>query len=102
MFAITLAMAPVVHGQIQPGNLFGQVLDQQGMPLPGVTLTLEGQGAPQVQVSNAQGEFRFVGIPPSTNHLKAETRRFRHGRLSQHPDSSWSEHHDRHYDGRGA
>ena len=71
MFAITLAMAPVVHGQIQPGNLFGQVLDQQGMPLPGVTLTLEGQGAPQVQVSNAQGEFRFVGIPPSTNHLKA-------------------------------
>jgi hypothetical protein len=62
--------------QLQTGNLFGTVMDEQGSPLPGVTVTLEGQAAPQVQVTNAQGEFRFLGLGPSNYQLKAELEGF--------------------------
>jgi len=62
--------------QLQTGNLFGTVMDEQGSPLPGVTVTLTGQAAPQVQVTNAQGEFRFVGLSPSSYQLKAELEGF--------------------------
>src|SRR4030081_4005166 len=48
--------------QLQTGNLYGKVVDQKGSPLPGVTLTLVTGVAPQVQVSNAQGEFRFLSL----------------------------------------
>jgi hypothetical protein len=58
--------------QLQTGNLYGKVVDQKGSPLPGVTLTLETGEAPQVQVSNAQGEFRFLSLAPATYKLKAE------------------------------
>src|SRR5215210_5900659 len=62
--------------QLQTGNLFGTVMDEQRSPLPGVTVTLTGQAAPQVQVTNAQGEFRFVGLSPSSYQLKAELEGF--------------------------
>jgi hypothetical protein len=62
--------------QLQTGNLFGTVMDEQGSPLPGVTVTLTGQAAPQVQVTNAQGEFRFLGLSPASYQLKAELEGF--------------------------
>ncbi len=62
--------------QLQTGNLFGTVFDEQVSPLPGVTITLAGGGAPQVQISNAQGEFRFVGLAPGRYLLKAELEGF--------------------------
>ncbi len=62
--------------QLQTGNLFGTVVDEQGSPLPGVTVTLAGQAAPQVQVTNAQGEFRFLGLGPASYQLKAELEGF--------------------------
>jgi hypothetical protein len=52
--------APAI-GQAQTGNLNGWIVDQQGSPLPGVTVTLSCDGAPeQVQVSDEQGRFRFT------------------------------------------
>src|SRR5688572_29941883 len=62
--------------QLQTGNLFGTVVDEQGSPLPGVTVTLTGQGAPQVQVTDAQGVFRFPSLGPSSYQLKAELEGF--------------------------
>jgi len=62
--------------QLQTGNLYGTVMDEQGSPLPGVTVTLTGQAAPQVQVTNAQGEFRFLGLSPASYQLKAELEGF--------------------------
>ncbi len=63
--------------QLQTGNLFGTVMDEQGSPLPGVTVTLTGTaGVPQVQVTNAQGEFRFLGLGPGSYQLKAELEGF--------------------------
>jgi hypothetical protein len=62
--------------QLQTGNLFGKVTDQGKAALPGVTVTLATGEAPQVQVSNAQGEFRFLGLAPASYDLKAELQGF--------------------------
>jgi hypothetical protein len=78
--AVAVLMLLVASGtafaQLQTGNLYGTVKDDQGAALPGVTVTLTGSGAPQVQVTNAQGQFRFLGLGPGSYSLKAELEGF--------------------------
>ncbi|HYJ80925.1 MAG TPA: carboxypeptidase-like regulatory domain-containing protein [Longimicrobiaceae bacterium] len=62
--------------QLQTGNLFGTAVDNQGQALPGVTVTLSGEGAPQAQVTDAQGRFRFPGLMPGDYQVKAELEGF--------------------------
>jgi hypothetical protein len=73
--ALTLGLlagtAPAA-AQLQTGNLYGTVADQKGSVLPGVTMTLSGEGAPLIQVTGAAGEFRFLSLSPATYVLKAE------------------------------
>ncbi|HVR08605.1 MAG TPA: hypothetical protein VMW75_11205, partial [Thermoanaerobaculia bacterium] len=59
VFAAVLSLvgAGVAMAQLQSGNLYGKVSDQTGAALPGVTVTLDTGEAPQIQVTNAQGEF---------------------------------------------
>jgi hypothetical protein len=52
------------------GAVFGQVADDKGQPLPGVTLTLTGASSPLVQTSDARGDFRFVGLASGTYRLE--------------------------------
>src|SRR4030042_749117 len=61
-------------GQAQTliGTVQGKVVDQQGGVLPGVTVTLIGPRGSQSTVTDGQGEFRFVGVPPSTYQVKVE------------------------------
>jgi hypothetical protein len=66
-----LSLAGGAFAQVQSGNVFGRVNDDKGQPLPGVTVTLSGGGAPVVQTSDAQGQFRFVGVYPGTYRLDA-------------------------------
>ncbi|HEX7182010.1 MAG TPA: TonB-dependent receptor [Thermoanaerobaculia bacterium] len=73
---LLLASGGAALAQLQTGNLFGTVVDEQGSPLPGATVTLSGQAAPQVQVTNAQGQFRFLGLSPASYQLKAELEGF--------------------------
>src|SRR5207244_6998967 len=49
---------------VQTGNIYGKVQAKDGSVLPGVTVTLSGAGAPQTTVSDAQGNFRFIGLSP--------------------------------------
>jgi hypothetical protein len=61
----------------QTGNLFGTVVDNQGQSLPGTTVTLTGaSGPPRIQVTDAQGRFRFPELPPGQYYLKAELEGF--------------------------
>ena len=62
--------------QLQAGNLYGTVADEEGSALPGVTVTLTGGGAAQVQVTDTQGRFRFLGLSPGTYSLKADLEGF--------------------------
>jgi hypothetical protein len=68
--------AGAVMAQLQSGNLYGKVSDQTGAALPGVTVTLDTGEAAQVQVTNAQGEFRFLSLAPATYKIKAELQGF--------------------------
>jgi hypothetical protein len=74
--ALLLLVGGVASAQQQTGNLYGTVVDEQGSALPGATVTLSGQGAPQVQVTNAQGQFRFLGLSPGGYELRAELEGF--------------------------
>ncbi len=79
IFAVTALMLLVggtAFAQLQSGNLFAKVSDEQGAALPGVTVTVSGNGAPQVQVTNAQGEARFLGLSPGTYALEAQLEGF--------------------------
>jgi hypothetical protein len=58
--------------QVEFGGLYGSVNDGEGTPLPGVTVTLAGPGASQLQVSDGLGKFRFPRLDPGGYSLKAE------------------------------
>src|SRR5829696_6046049 len=72
---LLLAVVPS-FGQAQSGNLYGTITDDQGAALPGVTVTLSGQGAPMVQVTDAQGRFRFLNLSPGSYRMDAQLEGF--------------------------
>jgi hypothetical protein len=62
---------------VGPGSaakLRGRAADERGRVLPGVTVTLQPAGGlpPIVQVTDAQGVFSFLDLPPGACTLKAE------------------------------
>jgi len=65
-------MAVSAYAQISTGNIYGHVQQKDGAPLPGVTVTLSGVGAPQSFVTDATGAFRFLSLSPGTYQVKAE------------------------------
>ncbi|MEP6994759.1 MAG: TonB-dependent receptor, partial [Acidobacteriota bacterium] len=68
MVLVMLALAVPALAQFgeAKGGLFGRAVDEQGGSLPGVAVTLAGQGAPQNQTTDARGEFRFLNLSPGT------------------------------------
>ncbi len=68
---LALLTTAAAFGQLQTGDLFGTVDDAEGTPLPGVTMTLTGIGAPKTQLTNAEGRYRFLGLPPGSYQLRA-------------------------------
>jgi hypothetical protein len=67
-----LLVAGVAVAQEDTGNCYVVVSDATGARLPGATVTLSGYGAPRVQVSNANGEVRFLNLDPGSFQLAAE------------------------------
>lgn len=65
--------------QQRTGNIYGKVVDQEGNPLPGVTVTLIGTlTAPMTFVTSAEGKFRFLSLAPARDYaLKAELQGFK-------------------------
>lgn len=74
--AMLLLVGVPAFAQLQTGALYGTVVDDQGAPLPGVTVTVSGQGAPIVQVTDAQGRFRFPTLSPGSYRLDAQLEGF--------------------------
>jgi|HubBroStandDraft_3_1064219.scaffolds.fasta_scaffold03744_2 hypothetical protein len=73
---LLLAAAARLAAQTETGDLYGKVADDKGQPLPGVTITVTGTGAPRVEVSAADGQFHFLGLYPGKYALKAELEGF--------------------------
>lgn len=57
-------------------SVLGRVFDDQGAVLPGVTLTLSSSLTPMVTVTDAQGQFRFNGLPAGSYSITAELEGF--------------------------
>ncbi len=72
VFIIFILLTFYSFGQEQYGNIRGTVVDPDGMPLPGVTVTLEGPYAPKSLVTSGGGIFRFINILPGTYSVKCE------------------------------
>jgi hypothetical protein len=68
--AVVLLSAPA-GAQSRNGSLTGSTVDANGSPLAGVHLILTGAGAPLLQVTNAQGELRFLDLAPGSYRLTA-------------------------------
>ncbi|MFC2161884.1 carboxypeptidase regulatory-like domain-containing protein [Acidobacteriota bacterium] len=77
MFVCLLALP--LAAQMRTGNLYGTVVDGDGVPLPGVNVTLTSTGgAPMTATTSNEGVFRFLSLPPSGNYeIKAELQGFK-------------------------
>ena len=69
--ALAGLLAVPAAAQLQAGNLYGTVIDESGQPLPGATVTLTGTAMEQVQTTDAQGNFHFLGLAPAKYTVKA-------------------------------
>lgn len=61
-----------MSGVLTTGNCFVSVTDHEGQALPGATTIIEGNGAPRVQITDAQGQCRFLELPPGTYSLECQ------------------------------
>ena len=58
---------------LSAGSLQGEVKDIRGIPVPGVTVTIIRSGeAPRAGVSDAEGIFRFLSVPPGSYDVRIE------------------------------
>jgi hypothetical protein len=64
-----LAAVPPTEAQTVTGTILGQVVDETGGVLPGVSVTVSSPqliGGQQTRTTGASGEFRFLALPPGT------------------------------------
>ena len=71
--ALLFAAAPT-HAQDFRGRINGVVTDNTGAVLPGVTVTATSPALiqPQVQVTQADGNYRFLALPPGVYEVAFE------------------------------
>jgi hypothetical protein len=66
-FAFALAAGPALAGQT--GELQGYIIDAEGIPLAGVTVSLNSPqliGGERTELSGEEGDFRFASLEPGT------------------------------------
>ena len=69
--SICLATMGVAFAQVQSGVISGTVKDSQGGTLPGATVALEGDGPSRSFVTEGDGQYRFLAVPPGTYKVTA-------------------------------
>lgn len=75
-----LLSAPIAgSAQTTFGSVEGRVLDAGGAVLPGATVTVENAatGLVRTAVTNEQGLYRVLNLPPATYDIRAELAQFR-------------------------
>src|SRR3954466_5694 len=80
LVAAALILVPATGAQAQTtGRILGQVLDAQGAAVPGATVTASSpnlQGV-QTQVTDSEGNYRFLSLPPGRYTVKVELASFK-------------------------
>ena len=67
-----LLLTGTLPAQRSTGQIFGIVSDDQGAPLPGVSVTAKGPRlvGSATSVTNGQGGYRLVALPPGTYEIE--------------------------------
>jgi outer membrane receptor protein involved in Fe transport len=78
IFAVLLASTPA-SAQRTTGEIIGTVTDETGAVLPGVTATLVGErvAGSRTSVTNENGFYRFVTLPPGTYDVTFQMQGFK-------------------------
>ena len=78
ILVVGLAVPPSAAAQGGDGSLRGTVRDEQGGAIPGVTVTATSPTliAPATAVSESDGTYRLVNLPPGTYTVQAELQGF--------------------------
>src|SRR3954469_18519647 len=74
--ALAFATASLASAQALVGSVTGKVVDEQGAVLPGVNVTLTGKTGAKTQQTDAQGEYRCLGLDPGPYVVKVELQGF--------------------------
>jgi hypothetical protein len=65
LIATLIVCSALVYAQQQYGRIYGTITDEEGMFLPGVTITLESEAVPtRTTVTSEKGYFRFINLAP--------------------------------------
>jgi hypothetical protein len=74
---LTLLIAGTVSAQSMSGSIAGRITDAQGGALPGVLVTLVSTTGETTRTTDAQGDFRFLGLNPGMYEVRATLAGFR-------------------------
>ena len=74
--AITLGIAHAGFGQETTGTISGRVVDSQGLPVPGATITATGPQGTKQAVTDGTGNFTVPFLTPGTYALRIELQGF--------------------------
>src|SRR6266702_3855075 len=74
---IMLLGAASAQAQTYAGSVTGNVTDEQGGSLPGVTVTLFGKTGSKTTVTESDGSYRFAGVDPGSYDVQADMAGFR-------------------------
>ena len=72
MLALCLVLAAPAAAQVQSGTIAGVVRDEQNAVLPGVTVTLTSVDRTAAFVTESDGRFRFLNLPPGSYRVTTE------------------------------
>lgn len=72
--ALALVLCAAFEAVAQQGRLMGRVLDNGGKPVAGATIYITSASVTQAAVSNAQGYYTFLNVPPETYKIRTYKR----------------------------
>lgn len=75
--ALLLCGAHTVAAQETTGTLGGRVVDAQGLPVPGATVTASGSQGERVAVTDSDGRFSIPFLTPGAYDVRVELQGFR-------------------------
>ncbi len=73
-FTMLMLCLPFDEALGQQGRLMGRVLDSSGKPVAGATIYITSSNVTQAAVSNAQGYYTFLNVPPETYKIRTYKR----------------------------